>query len=128
MFRRSRLRRCFVAIARLVSISDANTRRWINGTVRGTVSSRVKEKTISAVTDTAESAASTTDWTSPIEMRPRTFLPKLKAIIVTTPTTNANVVYATASTMWSNAYNFGSRNASATGAAINTMKISPRSM
>jgi hypothetical protein len=80
-------------------MSDANTRRWINGTVRGTVSSRVKEKTISAVTDTAESAANTTDWTSPIEMRPRTFLPRLKTIIVPTPTTNANVEYVTASTM-----------------------------
>ena len=62
----------------------------MNGTVRGTVSSRVTEKTISAVTDTAESAANTTDWTSPIERRPRTFLPKLKTIIITTPTTKAN--------------------------------------
>src|ERR1700734_3308155 len=83
---------------------------------------------VSAVTDTAESAANTTDWTSPIEMRPRTFLPKLKAITITTPTTNANAEYVAASTMWSNAYNFGSRNARANAAAINTLKISLPSM
>ena len=61
----------------------------MNGTVRGTKSNRVKEKTINAVTDTAESAASTTDWTSFIEIRPRTFLPKLKTKTIKTPTTNA---------------------------------------
>ena len=70
-------------------MSDANTSTWISGTVRGTKSNRVKEKTISAVTDTAESAANTTDWTSFIEMRPRTFLPKLKTKIIKPPTTKA---------------------------------------